>query len=252
MRIDLNADVGEGFGPWQAGDDAAIMPHLTSANIACGGHAGDPGTMRETVRLAREHGVGPGAHPSFPDLQGFGRREMRLSPREVEDLVAAQVGALAGVAAVEGVRLRHVKPHGALYNMAARERALADAIARAVRGVDPALALVGLSGSELAQAAERAGVRAVYEGFADRGYRPDGSLVPRGEPGAVIADASVVADRAVLLATRGVVTASDGSALTLRVDSICLHGDTPGAVDLARAIRQALEQAGVELRAPGD
>ena len=250
MQIDLNGDVGESFGAYEIGHDAALIPILTSANIACGFHAGDPGVMRATVALAREHGTAVGAHPGFPDLVGFGRREMKATPREVEDLVAYQIGALAAIAAAQGVRLAHVKPHGALYNMAARDLDLADAIARAIAAVDPSLALFGLPGSQSLEAAQRHKVRAVSEAFADRAYRRDGSLVPRHEPGAVIDDEQIVVTRAVAIARERMVIAADGTRVPLDVQTICVHGDTPGAAVLASRIRKALNDAGIQVRAP--
>jgi UPF0271 protein len=249
VSIDLNCDLGESFGPWTIGADEAVMPHITSANVACGAHAGDPAVMRRTVRLARAAGVAVGAHPGFPDLQGFGRREMAVAPRDVEDFVLAQVGALSAIARAEGVTLRHVKAHGALYNMAARDRALADAIARAIRAFDPALAMFGLPNSSMMDAARAAGLTAAAEGFADRAYQPDGSLVPRFAPGAVIHDAGAVIDHAVRMARDGVVLTPAGEEIRLRIDTICVHGDTPGAPELARRIRTALEDGGIEVRA---
>jgi 5-oxoprolinase (ATP-hydrolysing) subunit A len=246
VPIDLNADVGE-----SVGDDEGVLPLVSSANIACGFHAGNPAVMRSTVQLAHRHGVAVGAHPGFHDLEGFGRREMPVSTAELEDLVAYQIGALAGVAANEGVRLSHVKPHGALYNMAARDSAMADAIARAVRAVDSSLVLFGLSGSQLIAAGERAGLAVASEVFADRGYRPDGSLAPRGTPGAVMTEAAAVAARAVEMASRQSVTAVDGASVSVKADTICIHGDTPGAAALARAVRDALAAAGIEIVAPG-
>jgi UPF0271 protein len=243
--IDLNADVGESFGPWRLGDDAAVMQSISSASIACGYHAGDPGVMRRTLRSAGRAGVAVGAHPGLPDLAGFGRRRMSVSPGEVEDLVLYQIGALAAMGAAEGVRLRHVKPHGALYDMCARERPLADALARAVASFDRALVVFGPPGSALLQAAEAAALPTAREGFADRGYEPDGSLMPRAEPGAVIASASEVVERALRIVKHGVVRASNGDDIPLRVDTICLHGDTSGAQDLARGLRAALEAAGI-------
>jgi len=250
MQIDLNGDVGESFGAYEIGHDAALIPILTSANIACGFHAGDPGVMRATVALARQHGTAVGAHPGFPDLVGFGRREIKATPREVEDLVAYQIGALAAIAAAQGVRLTHVKPHGALYNMAARDLDLADAIARAIAAVDPSLALFGLPGSQSLEAAQRHKVRAVSEAFADRAYRRDGSLVPRNQPGAVIDDEQIVVTRAVAIARDRVVIAADGTRVPLDVQTICVHGDTPGAAVLASRIRKALNDAGIQVRAP--
>ena len=250
-RIDLNADVGESFGPYVIGDDERMLPHVTSANVACGCHGGDPSVMRRTVRLAAACGAAPGAHPGYADLIGFGRRDITMDPQELEDLVVYQIGALAGVAAAEGARLRHVKPHGALYNRAARDRRLADAIARAVRAVDDRLILFGGSGSCLIDAGEAAGLPTAAEVFADRAYRADGSLVPRREPNAVITDPAAVADRALRLVERGEVAAVTGEVIRLRRDTICLHGDTPGAGDLAATLRSRLEDAGIRLAPVG-
>lgn len=251
MRVDLNADVGESFGAYIYGDDAGVLPFVSSASIACGFHAGDPGVMRETVRLALRHGVAIGAHPGFQDLAGFGRREVHLSPAEVETLVAYQVGALAGVAAAEGARLRHVKPHGALYNMAARDEGLATAIARAVSSVDTSLVLFGLSGSCLVTAGQRAGLRVASEAFPDRAYRSDGSLAPRGVAGAVITGLERVVSRAIDMTVRQSVAALDGGLVTVAVDTLCVHGDTPGAAELARGLRAALEAAGIQVLPAG-
>jgi len=251
MRVDLNADMGESFGAYKLGQDALLMPAITSASVACGFHAGDPGVMRETVSLARQHDVSVGAHPGFPDLVGFGRRDIRATAREVEDLVVYQIGALAAVAATQGLRLQHVKAHGALYNMAVRDAALADAIARATAAVDRTLILFGLPGSELVAAGQRAGLRTAREGFADRAYRRDGTLVPRHEPGAVIEDPEMVVSRAVSMARDHVVMARDGSQIALDIETICVHGDTPGAAMLASRMRQALSDAGVRLLAVG-
>ncbi len=249
--IDLNCDMGESFGAYTIGADAEVMRSISSANVACGFHGGDPAVMRRTVRLARDAGVSVGAHPGFPDLVGFGRREMRLAPQEVEDLILYQVGALAGIAAAEGVTLRHVKAHGALYNMAVRDRALADAIARAVRAFDASLMLFVLPASELQRAGEAAGLQVALEGFADRSYEPDGSLTPRSRPGAVIHDAGDVVRRAVRMAKGGGVTATDGSQVPLRVDTICTHGDTPGAHELTRLLRAGLEREGINVAPVG-
>lgn len=248
MRIDLNSDLGESFGPWPMGQDAALMDSISSANVACGFHAGDPGAMRVTVALAREKGVAIGAHPGFPDLVGFGRREMKASPAEVEDFVLYQVAALAGIAAAQGVALQHVKAHGALYNMACRDRALADAIARAVAALDRTLILFGLPNSELIRAGEAAGLRTAAEVFADRAYDPDGSLTARSKPGSVIHDTASVVSRAVKMVRDKEVVATDGSTIVLQADTICLHGDTPGAAEHARAVRRGLEAAGIEIR----
>ncbi len=251
MQIDLNSDVGESFGAYRLGADADLVPHVTSVNVACGYHAGDPGVMRATVRLARTAGAAVGAHPGFPDLAGFGRRELRASPREVEDMVVYQIGALAAMAHAEGVALAHVKAHGALYNMAARDRALADAVAAAVRAVDPSLVLFGLPGSELLRAGEAAGLAVASEGFADRAYAPDGSLAPRTSAGSVLHDPDVVVRRALEMIQHGRVTTVDGTQLTFRVDTLCVHGDTPGAPDLVRRLRQGLEQQGIDVRPLG-
>ena len=250
-RIDLNADVGESFGPYVIGNDERMFRHVTSANIACGSHGGDPSVMRRTVRLAVARGVSPGAHPGYADLMGFGRRDIAMDPQELEDLVVYQVGALAGMAAAEGTRLEHVKPHGALYNRAARDRPLADAIARAVRAVDARLILFGGSGSRLVEAGDALGLHTAAEVFADRAYRPDGSLAPRREPGAVITDPAAVAERALRLVRSGEVATVTGEVIALRRDTICLHGDTPGAGDIAAAVRARLEGAGVRLAPVG-
>ena len=233
------------------GHDELLMPSLTSANVACGFHAGDPGVMRQTVRLARAHGVAVGAHPGFPDLGGFGRREMRCSPQEVEDLVIYQVGALAAVAHAEGLRLQHVKAHGALYNMACRDEALANAIARATAAVDQSLMLFGLPGLALLEAGRAHGLRVAAEGFADRAYNADGSLVSRSLAGSVIHEEARVVERTVQMARDGTVTTVDGGIVRLRIDTVCVHGDTQGAARLAAAIRQALEARGVSVNAVG-
>jgi UPF0271 protein len=207
--------------------------------------------MRETVALARRHGVSVGAHPGFPDLVGFGRRDIRATAREIEDLVVYQIGALAAVATAQGLRLQHVKAHGALYNMAVRDGVVADAIARATAAVDPTLILFGLPGSELVAAGRRVGLRTAREGFADRAYRADGTLVPRHEPGAVIEDAETVVNRAVSMVRDRALTAIDGSQLSLEIETICVHGDTPGAAMLASRMRQALTNAGVSIQPVG-
>jgi UPF0271 protein len=252
MRIDLNADVGESFGAHQIGCDEGLMKAITSANIAAGFHGGDPSVLRDTVRLAKEHRVAVGAHPGFADLAGFGRREMRLTAREAEDLVLYQIAAVAGVAAAEGVRLRHVKPHGALYNMAARDSVLAAAIARAAAAVDPSLILYGLPNSELLKAARTAGLRTAAEGFADRAYESDGGLMSRRKPGALLLDPEIVVARALRLVREHAVAASDGTPLTLHIDTLCVHGDTPGADELAARLRRGLEAAGITMQAIGD
>lgn len=251
MQIDLNSDVGESFGAYRLGADHEVMRSITSANIACGYHAGDPAVMRRTVKIARDAGVAIGAHPGFPDLAGFGRRELRATPGEVEDMVLYQIGALSAIARSEGGVVSHVKAHGALYNMAARDRTLADAIARAVKSFDPSLVLFGLPGSELLRAGEAAGLQTASEGFADRAYSPDGSLAPRGAAGAVIHDAAEVVRRALRMVGEGRVTSTDGSELTFRVDTLCVHGDTPGAGELTARLRAGLERQGVAVRAIG-
>jgi UPF0271 protein len=251
-RIDLNCDMGESFGAWTMGTDTEVLASVSSANIACGYHAGDPAVMRRTVRSARDAGVAVGAHPGLPDLLGFGRREMRVQPADVEDMVLYQVGALAALAAAEGVRLRHVKAHGALYNMAARDVSLASAIARSVAAFDRDLLLFGLAGSVLLEAGRDAGLRVASEGFADRAYEPDGSLTPRSRPGAVIDDPDRVVERAVRMVTQGRVTATDGSEVALQVDTLCTHGDTPGAQALVRRLRAGLESQGVAVRPAWD
>jgi 5-oxoprolinase (ATP-hydrolysing) subunit A len=248
MRIDLNSDLGESFGPWPMGQDVALMDSISSANVACGFHAGDPGAMRATIALARQKKVAIGAHPGFQDLVGFGRREIKASPAEVEDFVLYQVAALAGMAAAQGISLQHVKPHGALYNMACRDRALADAIAKAVASFDRSLILFGLPDSELLRAGRAAGLPVAAEVFADRAYDPDGSLTSRSKPGSVIHDTQIVVERAIRMVRDKQVVAIDGSTIALQADTICLHGDTPGAAEHARAVRVGLEAAGVEVR----
>jgi UPF0271 protein len=248
MRIDLNSDLGESFGPWAMGQDAALMDSISSANVACGFHAGDPGTMRATIALARDKGVAIGAHPGFQDLVGFGRREIKASPAEVADLVLYQVSALAGMAAAQGMTLQHVKAHGALYNMACKDRGLAEAIARAVASLDRSLILFGLPNSELLRAGEAAGLPVAAEVFADRAYDTDGSLTARSKPGSVIHDTQQLVERAIRMVQEQNVIAVDGSTIALRADTICLHGDTPGAADHARAVRAGLENAGITIR----
>ena len=252
LRVDLNADLGE-YSTGTAGDDsdAELMPLVSSANIACGGHAGDEGVMRQTLLLARTHGVSAGAHPSFQDREGFGRRDMELPAVEVEALVRQQIAGLAAIARVEGIRLRHVKPHGALYNLAARDQAIADAVARATASVDPSLILFGLAGSALLAAGWRAGLQTASEVFADRAYRADGSLVPRHEPGALVDNPVVAAARVLGMIRERSVPAIDGTRIALEVDTICVHGDTPGATDLARSLRAALFDAGIDVKAVG-
>ena len=249
-RIDLNADVGEGLGPWPMGRDADLIPLVSSVNVACGAHAGDPLTMRRTVRPAIRLGAASGAHPGYPDLLGFGRRDLAMDPADLEASVLAQVAALRGIAAAEGGTLVHVKPHGALYNRAAADPAVAEPIVAAVAALDRDLRIVGPPGSALLAAAVSAGLPVLAEGFADRAYEPDGRLRSRSLPDAVRHDPAAVAAQAVGIARDGAVTAVDGTVLPLRVETICLHGDTPGAVELARAVRAALAAARVVVRAP--
>jgi UPF0271 protein len=245
MVIDLNCDMGEGCGA-----DERIMPLVSSANVACGFHAGDPATVRRTIRLAKRFGVAVGAHPSFPDRAGFGRRLMACSPQEVEDDVTYQVGALLGFCRAEGVPLLHVKAHGALYNAAAQDRSLAEAVCRAARAVDPALAVVCLAGSPMAEVVRAMGLSCVEEAFADRAYTARGTLLPRSQPGAVIEDPALVAERVSRMARERRVVAADGSVIPVAADTVCLHGDTPGAAEVAAAIRARLERDGVAVRAP--
>ena len=246
--IDLNCDCGEGFGAWQLGDDAALLRHVSSANIACGAHAGDPEIMRRTLRLCRELGVAAGAHPGYPDLHGFGRRALPMSPAEVENSVLAQLGALAALARAEGVALRHVKPHGALYNVAAVTPAIAEAITRAVAAFSRELLLVGLAGSQLVAAGEAAGLRVAREAFADRGYAADGTLLPRGTPGALIVEPAENLVQALRIVIEGHVLGPGGERVPVVADTLCVHGDTPGATRRAEALRHRLEAAGVLVR----
>lgn len=243
--IDLNADLGEGFGPWTMGEDAALLEIVSTANIACGGHAGDPDTMFSTLAAARRSGVAVGAHPGYADLAGFGRRVIPMGTDGIERMVAAQVGALMGVAALSGVQPGHVKPHGALANLAADDAGVAAAIARAVRAVSRDLAVLAMSGTALEPAARDAGLQVFSEVFADRAYRPDGRLVPRTGAGAVIHDPQVVTARMLEFLASGRMPVEGGGTVALAAQSICLHGDTPGAVHLARSLRTALIAAGM-------
>jgi UPF0271 protein len=248
-RIDLNCDMGESFGAWEMGNDDAVLEHVTSANVACGFHAGDPRTMHATVKAAFGKGVSVGAHPGFPDLQGFGRRPMTLNKSEAYDAVLYQVGALAGFAQAAGGRLSHVKAHGMLYNMAAKDATLAQAIAQAVRDFDRDLVFYGLAGSELIRAAERVGLRAAGEVFADRSYQDDGSLTPRSQPGAMIEDVEASVAQVKRMVLEGMVRSVSGKDVPVKADTLCIHGDQPGAVAFARRIRAELAQAGVEVKA---
>lgn len=245
MKIDLNSDLGEGFGPWGMGDDAALLDVVTSANVACGGHAGDPDTMARTLTQARNRGVVIGAHPGYADPIGFGRRVIPMTPAEIARMVAAQVGALAGVAALAGAELRYVKPHGALGNLAADDRAVAEAIVLAVAALPGRLAVLAISGTELEGAARSAGVQVFSEVFADRAYLPNGRLVPRSQPGAVLHDASEAADRLVRFLETGRMPVVGAEPIRLAAQSVCVHGDTAGAVEMARIIRARLDRAGI-------
>jgi UPF0271 protein len=244
-RIDLNADLGEGFGVWRLGDDDALLEVVTSANVACGFHAGDPTTMRRVCARAAANGVAIGAQVSYRDLAGFGRRFIDVEPAELADDVLYQLAALDGIARSSGSRVSYVKPHGALYNAVVGHEAQALAVVDAVRAFDGALPVLGLPGSALLRAARAAGLRPVAEGFADRAYTPAGALVPRREPGALVQDPADVAARAVRMARDGEVVAVDGTTVPAAVESVCVHGDTPGAVGIARAVRTALESAGL-------
>ncbi len=250
-RIDLNCDMGESFGAYQMGHDEAVLDHVTSANVACGFHAGDPRTMHHTVSMALARGVVVGAHPGFPDLQGFGRRAMGLSAAEVYDVVLYQIGALSGFVQAQGARLGFVKAHGALYNLAAKDASLAEAIARATRDFDRDLAFYGLAGSELVRAGERLGLRTVSEVFGDRTYQDDGSLTPRSRPDAMIVDVERSAAQVRRMVLEGRVRSVNGVDVAVRADTLCVHGDQPGALDFARRIRAELAQAGVDVLAIG-
>ena len=251
MRIDINSDLGESFGAYTIGNDAGLMKVITSANIAAGFHAGDPSVLRKTIRLAKENGVAVGAHPGYPDLVGFGRRAMAVTAREAEDFCLYQIAAVAGVAQAEGLRLQHVKAHGELFNVAAKDAELALAIARAVAAFDPSLIFFALPGSEMLKAGRALGLRTVTEVFADRAYEPDGSLMSRRKPGAVMHDPDAVVARAVRMVKAKSVVASDGSVLQLEPDTICVHGDTPGSDQLAAKIRAGFEAAGITVKAVG-
>ncbi|QRF61876.1 LamB/YcsF family protein [Variovorax paradoxus] len=247
MRIDLNSDLGEGYGPWAMGDDAQILDCVTSANIACGGHAGDAETMYRTLRLAAERGVKVGAHPGYNDREGFGRRVIPMPPAEIGRMVAAQVGALAAMARLAGTEVRYVKPHGALGNLAAADMGVAQAIVAALEKVDAALAILAISGTCLEQAARAQGLRAFSEIFADRAYLPNGQLVPRGQPGAVLHDAEEAADRLIGFVRTGRMPVQGAAPIALKADSVCVHGDNAESVEMARHIRKRLTAEGIEL-----
>ena len=251
MQIDLNCDMGEGFGVYTIGSDEQVMPFITSANIACGFHSADPETMWKTVKMAKACGVAVGAHPSYPDLVGFGRRPMDASAAEVKADVIYQIGALAAFCRAEGVKLQHVKPHGALYNKAAVNSSIAIAIAEAIKAVDPDLYMLCLSNSEMVTAAKAVGIKYVEEVFADRAYTAEGKLVPRTQAGAVIHDPVEAADRVLSMVKDRSVVAIDGTVVPLNAQTICVHGDTAEAIEMIRIIKNRLEQEGVRLKAFG-
>jgi UPF0271 protein len=249
-KIDINCDLGESYGAWKMGNDAEVMEFITSANIACGFHGGDPATIRQTVRLAVDRGVAVGAHPSLPDLQGFGRRVMKISPQDMYDLVVYQAGAVEAFARAAGVKLHHVKCHGALYNMAATDEGLSEAMARAVKDLGSGVILYALSNSLMMSVGKKQGIQVAGEVFADRGYSDDGTLAPRGKPGAMIEDADLAAERALAMIEKGYVTSLSGKPVPVSADTLCLHGDQPGAVTFAKAIRKAFSERGIAVAAP--
>ncbi|HEY6089419.1 MAG TPA: 5-oxoprolinase subunit PxpA [Gemmatimonadaceae bacterium] len=247
LTIDLNADLGEGFGRSREAEDEALLDLVSSANIACGFHAGDATTMRDTVKAAKLRGVTIGAHPSYPDIPGFGRRELGLPPQQIAGHVEYQIRALRDVCGMERAKLSYVKPHGALYNRAARDREAAMAVATAIRNVGASLTLLGLAGSEMARAAEQVGIPFASEAFVDRAYRPDGTLVPRDEEGAVIRDSKRAVQRAVMLVKGQTITADDGSELHIAAQSLCIHGDNPDAPAILSALNARLKESGVTI-----
>jgi UPF0271 protein len=252
--IDLNCDMGESFGAYRLGMDDEVIRHITSANIACGWHAGDPLVMDRTVALAVQHGVGVGAHPGYPDLLGFGRRNLDCTPDEVRAYMVCQIGALQAFCRAHGTRLRHVKPHGALYLTAVEDETVARAVAEAILSVDPALMFVALAGAKgrvMRQVGQELGLKVVYEAFPDRAYMAEGTLAPRSRPGAVIRDPVLVAERALRMAQEGRIVAVDGTLLEIEAQTLCVHGDNPAAVELVRSIRETLEAAGVKVAPMG-
>lgn len=247
-RIDLNCDMGESYGAWKMGDDAAVMQYITSANVACGFHGGDPATIRKTVRLALDHGVAIGAHPSLPDIMGFGRRVMKISPQEMYDLVVYQAGAVEAFARAAGSKLHHIKCHGALYNMAANDEALSEAMVRAAKDLGSMLYV--LSNSRNYAVAKRMAVPVCGEVFADRGYSDDGTLAPRDRPGGMVEDADKAVAQALAMIEGGYVTTLSGKRVSVSADTLCLHGDQPGAVAFAKALRKAFNEREIEVGAP--
>ncbi len=246
--VDLNCDMGESFGAYKMGNDEEILDFVTSANIACGFHAGDPSTMRKTVKLALDKGVGIGAHPGFQDLSGFGRRNLQVTPREAYEIVVYQIGALYGFVKAEGAEMQHVKPHGALFNMAATDPALAEAIAEAVYAVNPQLVLFGLSGSEIVKAGEKIGLRTANEVFSDRTYQTDGTLTSRKEANALITNTDTAIQQVVRMVKEGVVTSTSGTEVPIQADTVCIHGDGIHALDFARRISEKLKTSGIDVK----
>ncbi|HEY0296333.1 MAG TPA: 5-oxoprolinase subunit PxpA [Bordetella sp.] len=246
--LDLNCDMGESYGAWKMGNDEAVLGYVSSANIACGFHGGDPATLRQTVAAALKQGVAIGAHPSLQDLAGFGRRTMQISPQEAYDITVYQIGALAGVARSQGGALHHMKAHGALYNMAVKDAKLARALAQAVRDIDGDMIFYGLAGSVMIQEAEALGLRVAQEVFADRSYQPDGSLTPRTQPDAMITDVNKAVEQVLRMVQENAVIATDGTRVPLKPDTLCIHGDQPNAVVFAQGIRKALQEAGIEVK----
>lgn len=251
FQVDLNCDMGESFGTYKMGTDEEILKFITSANIACGFHAGDPATMRQTVKLALEKGVAIGAHPGLPDLTGFGRRNMDISSQEAYDMVVYQIGALDGFLRAEGGKMQHVKPHGALYNMAAKSKELSEAIAEGVYKINPELILFGLSGSELVKAGEKAGLRTASEVFADRTYQKDGSLTPRRQQDAMITDDQKAIAQVIRMVKEGKVLSQQGEDISIQADTVCIHGDGLHALSFARSIKELLNLSEVTVRAVG-
>jgi UPF0271 protein len=249
-KIDLNCDMGESYGAWKMGADAGVMPYISSANIACGFHAGDPATIRTTVRLAVDHGVAIGAHPSLPDLMGFGRRVMRISPQDMYDLVIYQAGALEAFARAAGAKLHHVKCHGALYNMAANDEGLSEAMIRAVKDLGSNVILYALSESKNFQLAKKANIPVAGEVFADRGYSDDGTLAPRDKPGGMIEDPQASVTQVLGMIEGGYVTSLGGKRVPVAADTLCLHGDQPGAVTFAKRLRETFKEKGIAVAAP--
>jgi 5-oxoprolinase (ATP-hydrolysing) subunit A len=248
-RIDLNCDMGESYGAWKMGDDAGIMPFISSANIACGFHGGDPATIRKTVRLAVDHGVAIGAHPSLPDIQGFGRRVMKISPQDMYDLVVYQAGAVEAFARAAGSRLHHIKCHGALYNMAATDEALSEAMGRAAKDLGDVM-VYALSNSTMMRVLERLNCRVLGEVFGDRGYSDDGTLAPRDKPGGMIEDPKKSVEQVLGMIEGGFVTTLSGKRVPVAADTLCLHGDQPGAVVFAKALRKTFSEKGIQIEAP--